>query len=218
MTRSQSYQPRPWEPVFLAGLSRGMKPTHAAKDAGTAYKNAWQRRKNHPEFARAWDEAEAAAGTIPKAMTSSRWRERFLEHLAETSNVSAAAASVNVPTRNVYRARREEPGFAAGWLAALREGYDNLEMELLGHLRAPDQARRMDVPSALRLLAAHRETVARQRALSEDDDEEAVLASIDRFIEDMRTRREANAAVLIEYRPAGGDAGEPDAGGEDAAR
>jgi hypothetical protein len=54
----------------------------------------------------------------------------------------------------------------------------------------------MDVPSALRLLAAHRATVERERALREDDDEQAVLDSIDSFLEDMRQRRLANTAIL----------------------
>ncbi|MBO9518041.1 MAG: hypothetical protein J7493_08235 [Porphyrobacter sp.] len=127
-----------------------------------------------------------------------RWRIRFLELLAETSNVAASAERAQVPTSTVYKLRREDPDFAARWLRALHEGYDNLEMELLGYLRDPQPGRKMDVSSALRLLAAHRETVARERRLSEDDDEQAVLDSIDTFIEEMRQRRAANTAILIE--------------------
>ena len=127
-----------------------------------------------------------------------RWVPAFLEALAETSNVTASADRVNVPTRTVYKLRREDADFAARWLAALHEGYDNLEMELLGYLRAPQPGRKMDVAAALRLLAAHRETVERRRALAEDEDEQAVLDSIDAFLEDMRQRRLANEAILIE--------------------
>ena len=71
-------------------------------------------------------------------------------------------------------------------------------MELLGYLRAPQPGRKMDVAAALRLLGAHRETVERRRALAEDEDEQAVLDSIDAFLEDMRQRRLANEAILIE--------------------
>ena len=109
-----------------------------------------------------------------------------------------------MPARTVYQHRRDDPAFAAKWLVALREGYDNLEIELLGYLRAPGLKRKMDVASALRLLAAHRETVARERALAEEENEQAVLESIDAFIEEIRQRRAANAAILIET--AGDDA------------
>jgi hypothetical protein len=110
-----------------------------------------------------------------------------------------------VPLRTVYKTRRDDAGFAAKWRAALHEGYDNLEMDLLGHLRAPNPARKMDVASSLRLLIAHRETVARERALREDDDEQAVLDSIDAFIEDMRQRRLANSTILLESEAADGE-------------
>lgn len=126
------------------------------------------------------------------------WIPRFLAALAETSNVSASALRARVPLATVYKVRRSDAAFRALWQQALNEGYDNLEMELLGHLRDPESTRKMDVTAALRLLAAHRETVARERALREDDDEEEVLKSIDRFIDDIQRRRAANAAVLAE--------------------
>ncbi|MNC93592.1 hypothetical protein D3C83_102550 [compost metagenome] len=71
-------------------------------------------------------------------------------------------------------------------------------MELVGYLRNPAPRWKMDVAGALGLLAAHRDTVERRRALDEEDDEQAVLESIDRFIDDMRERRAANAAILID--------------------
>jgi hypothetical protein len=58
----------------------------------------------------------------------------------------------------------------------------------------------MDVPAALRLLAAHRDTVERRRAVNAEEDEQALLESIDRFIDDMRERRAANTAILIEAK------------------
>jgi hypothetical protein len=133
------------------------------------------------------------------------WRTYFLQALAETSNVARSAAAVGAAPSRAYKLRREDPAFAALWRAALLEGYDHLEMEVLGYLRDTQPARKMDVASALRLLAAHRETVARERALREDDDEQAVLDSIDQFIEDMRQRRLANGAILLEARRDDGD-------------
>jgi hypothetical protein len=126
------------------------------------------------------------------------WRTPFLHKLAETSNVTASALYAEVSQSRAYKVRREDTDFAAKWRAALLEGYEHLELEVLGHLRAADPARKMDVAGALKLLALHAQTVARERALREDDDEQAVLDSIDAFIEEMRQRRAANAAILIE--------------------
>jgi hypothetical protein len=55
----------------------------------------------------------------------------------------------------------------------------------------------MDVPAALRLLAAHRETVERRRSLAEDEDDQAILQSLNVFLEGMRERRFANQAILL---------------------
>jgi AcrR family transcriptional regulator len=191
----------PWERAFLAGLRKGRSIAEAAAAAGIAPGTAYSFRRSNARFAAAWEAAFEAGGRTPRGQRFTRvlqWKRAFLEALAETSNVSASAARVNVPTRTVYRLKREDPEFAARWLAALREGFDNLQMELLGYLRDPQPKRKMDVAAALRLLSAHREAVERERALRDDDDEQAVLDSIDAFLEDMRQRRLANAAILLE--------------------
>ena len=126
------------------------------------------------------------------------WRTPFLSKLSETSNVTASAQYAKVSPSRAYKVRREDPEFAARWRAALLEGYEHLELEVLGYLRAADPQRKMDVAGALKLLAIHAQTVAHERALREDDDEQAVLDSIDKFIDDMRERRAANAAILLE--------------------
>ena len=191
-----------WVPAFLAALADGKSVRKAAEAVGITSSTAYWLRNRNERFACEWQDACAAGKGAPKpgksAPRSTHWRKAFLEALAETSNVTASADRVNVPTRTVYKLRREDADFAARWLAALHEGYDNLEMELLGYLRAPQPERKMDVAAALRLLAAHRETVERRRALAEDEDEQAVLDSIDAFLEDMRQRRLANEAILIE--------------------
>ncbi|MBN8499727.1 MAG: hypothetical protein J0M19_01060 [Sphingomonadales bacterium] len=129
---------------------------------------------------------------------NTRWRTPFLQHLAATSNISAAAEAANTTTAKAYQARRTEPQFAAAWLEALCEGYELLEMELLGYLRNPDPGRKFDVANALRVLAAHRETIARKRALDDNRDEQEVLDSIDAMIDEMRRRSTANAALLAQ--------------------
>lgn len=109
------------------------------------------------------------------------WRSAFLSALAETSNVSAAAAAAGVHPSRPYKVKRLEPEFERAWREALCDGYDNLEMELLHRLRfgePKDGERKFDNATALRLLAQHRETVARERAIRENVDVAAVRASI----------------------------------------
>ena len=69
-------------------------------------------------------------------------------------------------------------------------------MEALGYLRAPDPDRKFDVANALRLLAAHKATIDKQRAVPEEEDDQAVFDSIDAMIDEMRERSLANDAAL----------------------
>lgn len=126
------------------------------------------------------------------------WRTYFLAALVETSNVTRSAERAGISVSRAYRVRREHPGFAAEWRQALCEGYENLEMELLGYLRDPDAGRKMDVANAIRLLAQHRQSVAHERAAQDDRSEQEVLDSIDAMIDSMRERAAANAAQLSE--------------------
>jgi hypothetical protein len=123
------------------------------------------------------------------------WTKTFLAALAETSNVSAAARLAGASTAQVYEARRTDSDFAKQWRRALCEGYDLLEIELLQRLRSGIDAegedgkrakRAFDNATALRLLAAHRDTVARERAVREEENADAILASLNTKLERMR--------------------------------
>lgn len=192
----------PWVPAFLAALAAGATVREAAKRAGITASTAHWLKREDAEFARDWRAAHSAdkarIGAGPDQRRTPHWRKDFFEALAATSNVAASAARANVPAATVYRFRREDPEFAAKWLAALHEGYDNLEMELLGYLRNPQPGYKMDVGAATRLLGKHQDTVERLRALTSEEDKQATLESIDRFIEDIRRRRAANTAILNE--------------------
>lgn len=121
-----------------------------------------------------------------------RWRSIFLDTLAETSNVSEAARRAGVNPSRAYKVRREEPQFRAKWNAALLEGYAHLELETLHRLRmgvdAGKEERKFDIANALRLLTFHRESVAREKALSGEETEESVLAELNARLEAMRAR------------------------------
>ncbi len=131
----------------------------------------------------------------PTPRNNTRWREVFLEKLAETSNVSLSAEWASISTAQVYASRRCEPEFARKWTAALCEGYDNLEMDVLRRLRTGDSkdldGNKFDFGAALRILAAHRESAARERAIRDNEDADAIIAEIDAQFDQMRTRAKA---------------------------
>ena len=149
----------------------------------------------------------AIAGEVPEAVVRPKWRSDFLVALAETSNVTAAAASAGVKPGRAYKSKRNEPEFARLWREALCEGYDNLEMELLHRLRfgeAKDVDAKFDNANALRLLTQHRETVARQRAIRENADIAEVRASIHAKL--LAMRDQVLARRKADHLAAGADA------------
>lgn len=128
------------------------------------------------------------------------WRTEFLAALAETSNVTAAAAAAGVHPSRPYKVKRLEPEFARHWRTALCEGYDNLEMEVLHRLRfgePKDVERKFDNATALRILGQHRETVARERAQRDNADIGAVRASIHAKLAALRQEVQAQRRAEI---------------------
>jgi len=131
------------------------------------------------------------------------WRGLFLDTLAETSNVSAAARISGANPSRAYKVRREEPEFARQWAEALVEGYQHLEMETLHRLRVGTgkDDNKFDIANALRLLALHRESVAREKARQSEASEEDVLASLDAKIQALRDHETQRAAALKAAAP-----------------
>ena len=131
-------------------------------------------------------------------MAKRNWEKLFINHLCEFSNVKAAADAAGVSQSHVYKQRREKPEFAAAWYAALAEGYDNLEMELLGRLREgrledtdeDGNKRKYDIGTAFRCLSAHRESVGREKGRQRLEDELATMKSINAKIDAIRAREE----------------------------
>lgn len=132
--------------------------------------------------------AELKIGEAPHL--NRHWRDLFLGTLAETSNVSEAARKAGVNPGRAYKVRRDEPAFRQSWYEALLEGYEHLEMETLYRLRngAGEGDKKFDIANALRLLAMHRDTVARHRAARDEVSEESVLKKLNAKIEEIRQR------------------------------
>ena len=57
------------------------------------------------------------------------WRRAFLQTLAETCNVRAAAKSAGVGRKTAYRHRQSDPRFAEAWDDAIEDATDLLEGE-----------------------------------------------------------------------------------------
>lgn len=150
-----------------------------------------------------------------------RWSQAaeraFLEELAGTANVRAAAAAAGFSTTTLYRRRSLWPGFAAEWDACLEQGYVRIEAMLIelatDSLRPPgepiegddDPARRMSVAEAMNLLKLHRAAVRggsaqRYDARARAPDMDAVRASILRKIEAIE-RADARKKGLGEGSP-----------------
>ncbi len=119
-------------------------------------------------------------------------RSKFLDFLAESSNVTKSAEHAGISSSQAYKLRREDPEFARDWLTALWEGYVHLEMEVLRRLREGDQqteaADKYDFANAIRLLSAHRENAARAQAAQRNVSAAEVRASIDRKVEAIRAQ------------------------------
>ena len=126
---------------------------------------------------------------------SKHWRTYFLQALAATSSVTASAEAAGVSPSRAYKTRREHADFAAAWRSALFEGYEHLEMEVLASLRGHDPDRKLDIANAIRLLAAHRETVAIERAKRHGQDEAEVFASLEAKLATIRERLAKDGAA-----------------------
>ncbi|MCA0903621.1 hypothetical protein [Qipengyuania aquimaris] len=196
MGKSRSSARHAWEAAFLKALREYGKVNAAAHAAGITTGPPYNRRKVSASFDAEWKQALAAynSGKSKRIRNSEerpaprQWKRVFLDALAETSNVAGSARQAGIAPRVAYRTRRSCEDFASDWRAALFEGYANLEMEVLGYLRDPAPAHKMDVTAALRLLAAHKETIAQERATRANVSAAEVRASIERKVDELRKK------------------------------
>jgi hypothetical protein len=144
----------------------------------------------------------AGRGRAASASSMPKWSKAFLAELAASSNVSASARNAGISTSTAYEMRRVNPEFNRRWLQALCEGYDHLEMELLHRLRSGEVkpaggarrgVRSFDNAIAFRLLVAHRDSAARQRAIRDYEDTDQIILSINAKLDKMRERKLAAA-------------------------
>lgn len=132
-------------------------------------------------------------------------REIFLLHLAMTSNVAASAREAGIAAKNAYTLRRRDSGFRAAWREALAEGFEHHELEMLERFRfgtARTIVRGGEIvvervfsdAVGMRLLQAHRDSVASYRAEAADRPVEEVFAEMKARLAQVRARLEEREA------------------------
>lgn len=100
-----------WTVAFLRALERTGSVEGAARDAGIDKSTAYHRRKDHPDFARSWEEALARRGAAAEEAVEER--AGFWERLKGKVTPKVLHADVNPPPAPPHpgersRARREE--------------------------------------------------------------------------------------------------------------
>jgi hypothetical protein len=92
---------------------------------------------------------------------TNRARERFIDELRASCNVSAAARAAGIPRRTAYNWRASDPAFAEAWEDAEEEAADDLEQVARDRAKAGSE-RMLEI-----LLKAHRPEKFVERVRSE---------------------------------------------------
>lgn len=161
----------------------------------------------------------SAEGERKRACWRVKWTPKmkgeFLDHLAATCNVRAAAREIGVHPRSVYNLRRKDPAFTRAWGEALLLGYEMLETRLVGCALAGEaetgaDAERgdeegadlepLDRTLALHLLKSHRSHMLGRRAVGGPKPRRATPEETDAAI--LR-----KLAAMDRHRKASGEAG-----------
>ena len=127
----------------------------------------------------------------------------FLSVLAETCNVTRAAAEAGVSVSAAYRRRKADAGFRNAWLEAIGAAYQRLELVLLERafvgtekiVRRKDgsEERMVEYPNqlALTLLKMHRDTAVEANTEFAASDVEEIR---ERLIQKLQRLRKRDAA------------------------
>jgi hypothetical protein len=130
----------------------------------------------------------------------------FLSVLAETCNVTRAAAEAGVSLSGAYQRRKADAAFRGAWFEAIATAYQRLEMVLLERAfvgteklvrrRDGSEERMVEYPNqlALTLLKMHRDTAVETTAEVAPDDVEEIRERLLEKLERLR-KREAESGV-----------------------
>ena len=176
--------PRKWRETFIHALGETSNVAAAARAAGISPSQAYKVRRNDPEFRRQWFTA-LCEGYDNLEMDLLCWlRTGKVQDMSEQ-------------TRDEQSTDKQK----------------EKDTEQNTNATAPAE-RKFDAATALRVLTAHRESVARERGRQTMEDEASVIAAINAKIAAMRSRERATARLLKTRRKAG-DAAKRKTGGRD---
>jgi phage terminase small subunit len=140
--------------------------------------------------------------TSEKSWTKAK-QAHFLSVLAETCNVTLAAAQAGVSASHAYRRRKKDAGFRSEWMEAVGAAYQRLELVLLERafvgtekiVRRKDgsEERMVEYPNqlALTLLRMHRDTAVEANTEFDPEDVEEIRERIVRKLQRLRERNKA---------------------------
>lgn len=152
---------------------------------------------------------------------------KFLTALAETCNVSEACRQSGVPMTVVYRRRKMDAAFRAGWAESIALGYQRLEAVLLDRAfngterlvkrKDGSEERMREYPNqiALQLLKMHRETAMEADSEMAAEDVDQIRERLVKKLQRLKKRNEEQEARRAELRsasPRDGDHGESERG------
>ena len=141
--------------------------------------------------------------------------EQFCETLADTCNVTLAAASIGRSITNVYKWKAKDASFRAAWDAALAMGYSRLELMLLERaLHGVEKVvvardgtasvmREYSDRVALTLLRMHRETAAMAEESVDGREHEEACERIIAKLGRLKDRDAPADAGVVETKGAG---------------
>jgi hypothetical protein len=127
----------------------------------------------------------------------------FLSALADTCNVTRAAADAGVSISAAYRRRKQNAAFRAGWLEAIAVAYQRLELVLLDRAfngteklvkrRDGSEERMLEYSNqlGLTLLKMHRDTAVEAAPESEPSNMDEIRERLFNKLERLRKREEA---------------------------
>lgn len=140
----------------------------------------------------------------PSPFSWTKGKERvFLETLAETCNVCAAAARAKVSTSRAYYRRRTNAAFRASWADAIGAGYQKLELAMLERAlngtekivfrRDGSEERVREYPNqlAMALLKMHRESAIEATSEPNEVDVAEVRERLLNKLKRLKERRQA---------------------------
>jgi hypothetical protein len=147
--------------VFVRAVQAGARLEAAAAAAGHSLEGFYGLRSRDPLFKRRWAAAMQSSGEAERAVVRGNNRRRlqrrrmrhlrfdtarqevFLNHFAGCGDAREAAAVAGVDHSTVYKHRRKDPVFAAGFAEALEQCYARLEVEAVSQrLKAQQRLRR----------------------------------------------------------------------------